>query len=99
MAESELDRATEWLERLTHDQSQRGTVTVRSVNEVATKPRYQTCRIVGLIQASGFEPVEHELEYTLRREYWPEVGEVLPANVHVERPERTEIIWELVPKR
>lgn len=95
----ELDRAAEWLDALTRDRTERGTVTVRAVNEVAKKPRYQTCAITGLIEAPGIEPVELELEYTLRRDYWPAVGEVLPATVHVERLERTEIIWDLVPKR
>ncbi len=99
MAESELDRAADWLDRLTHDRSKRGRVTVHSVNEVAKKPRYQTCTLIGLVEAPGFEPIEQELEYTLRRDYWPAVGDVLPANVHVERPERTEILWELVHKK
>ncbi len=95
----ELDRAADFLERLTNDKTVRGTVTVRTINEVAKRPRYQSCTITGLIRGPGLEPVEQDLEYTVRRDYWPVAGEVLPAHVHVDHLERTEIIWELVPKR
>ena len=95
----ELDSAAEWLDRLTKDKTAPGRVTVRAVNEVAAKPKYQTCRIEGTIEAKGFGPVEQELEYTLRRDAWPAVGDVLPATVHLERPERTEIHWDSVVRR
>ena len=96
---SEIDAAAEWLDRLTKDKTEPGRVTIRSVNEVARKPRYQTCRIEVLIEAKDFAPLEQELEYTLRRDAWPMVGDVYPATVHVLHPERTEINWEYVPKR
>jgi len=99
MADSELDQAAEWLERLVHDATARGTVTVRAVSEAAARPRYQSCRIEATIEAPGYGPVELGLEYMVRRDFWPTVGEVLPATVHVERPERTEIDWDLVAAR
>lgn len=90
----ELENAAEWLDRLTKDRTEPGRVTIRSVNEPAAKPRYQTCRMETVIEAPGFGPVDQELEYTLRREYWPSPGDVLRALVHIERPERTEIDWD-----
>lgn len=99
MPDSELDEAAEWLERLVKDPTERGTVTVRAVNEVAPRPRYQTCRIEATIDAPAFGSVEQELEYMVRRDFWPAVGDVLPATVHVERPERTEIDWDLIAAR
>ncbi len=48
--------------------------------------------------AGSTSPTDVELEYTVNRDYWPAVGAVLPAHVHLDRPERTEIIWERVPK-
>ena len=54
----ELDDAAEWLDRLTKDKTAPGRVTVRGVNEVAAKPRYQTCRLETTIEAKGFGPVE-----------------------------------------
>ncbi|HWL02959.1 MAG TPA: hypothetical protein VNQ52_11375 [Microbacteriaceae bacterium] len=99
MADDELDEAAEWLERFVKDATERGTVTVRSVNEVAPRPRYQTCRIEATIEAPRFGSVEQELEYTVRRDFWPAVGDVLPATVHTEKPERTEIDWDFVPRR
>jgi len=92
--ESELDQAAEWLERFTKDATARGRVTILAVNEVAPRPRYQSCVMTVRVEAPGFEPLERELEYMVRREHWPSVGDVLPATVHVERPERTEIHWE-----
>ncbi len=98
MAESELDNAAEWLDRLTKDRTEPGTVTVRSVNEPAKRPRYQECRIEAVIEAPGFGPLEQDLEYMVRRDFWPSAGDVLPATVHVERPERTEIDWDAVAR-
>jgi len=97
--ESELDQAAEWLERLVKDPTARGTATVRAVNDVARRPRYQTCILTATIQAPGLEPTEQRLEYMVRRDFWPAVGDVLPAIVHVERPERTEIDWDLIARR
>ncbi|MBO9578532.1 MAG: hypothetical protein J7480_07165 [Microbacteriaceae bacterium] len=96
---SELDKAAEWLDRLVNDRTAPGRVTVVAVNEVAPKPRYQDCRMTARIEAAGLETVELELEYMVRREYWPAVGDILPATVHLDHPERTEIAWERVPKR
>ncbi|HWK19611.1 MAG TPA: hypothetical protein VNR37_02435 [Microbacteriaceae bacterium] len=97
--ESELDQAAEWLERLTKDPTVRGTVTVLAINDVGARPRYQTCRIDAMIQAPGQDATEQQLEYTVRRDFWPAVGDVLPATVHLERPERTEVDWDLVADR
>ena len=97
--ESELDKAADWLERIVKDPTERGTVTVRRVNAVAPRPRYQTCRIEATIEAPIFGSVEQELEYTVRRDFWPNAGDVLPADVHIEGPERTEIDWDLIARR
>lgn len=97
--ESELDAAAAWLERFTRDPTERGTVTVTAVSPPAPRPRYQTCRMTATIEAPTLGSVEQELEYTLRRDFWPAVGDVLPATVHIERPERTEIDWDLVAER
>ncbi len=96
--ESELDRMADFLDRLTRDTTARGTVTVLAVNDLAPRGRYQTCRIEGRIVAKGFGPEDVDLEYTVQRDYWPAVGAVLPADVHVDRPERTEILWDRLPK-
>ena len=96
---SEMDAAAEWLDRLTKDKTAPGRVTVLTVNEPAPKPKYQTCRFEARIEAAGFDTVEIELEYTLRRDAWPSVGDMIPATVHLERPERTEVDWERFVRR
>ncbi len=95
---SQRDRMANFLERLTHDRTARGTVTVLTVNEPALKGRYQTCLIEGRVAAEDFGPEDVDLEYVLRRDYWPAVGAVLPADVHVDQPEQTEILWDRLPK-
>ena len=97
--ESGIDRIASILERMTRDVVERGTVTVLAVNEPAPRGRFQTCTIQARVEAKGFGPEEVELEYTLRRDHWPVVGAVLPADVHIEQPEHTEILWERVPKK
>ena len=98
MAESELDKAADWLDRLVRDKTARGRITILTINEVAAKPRFQEARITASIEAPGFGPVEQELEYMVRRDFWPAVGDVLPATVHLERPERTEINWDAIAR-
>jgi hypothetical protein len=96
---SELDEAAEWLDRLTKDRTARGRVTILTLNEVGPKPKYQTCTFAARIEAADFETVEIELEYMLRRDAWPSVGDIIPATVHLDRPERTEVDWERAPRR
>ena len=95
---SELDNAAEWLDRLTKDRTASGRITILTVNEHAPKPKYQTCRFEARIEAGGFDTVELELEYTLRRDAWPSVGDILPATVHLDHPEHTEVDWERSPR-
>ena len=97
--ESDLDRFADFIDRLTRDVTEPGRVTVLAVNEPAGRARYQECRIRGRLEAKGFGPEEADLEYQVRRDYWPAVGQVLPALIHVERPERTEILWDRVQPR
>jgi len=95
----DLDRIAEFLERVTRDRTEPGTVTVLSVNEPAPRGRYQDYRIEGSLASEGFGPEEIVLEGRVRRDHWPQVGQALPALVYLDRPDRSEILWDRVPKR
>lgn len=94
----ELNQGAMWLEKLFHMPKETdyvvGTATVLSVNAPTGRLRYQECRMHVRLEAAGLEPVEQPLESVLWREYWPAVGDVLPARILRTDTVQTEILWD-----
>lgn len=97
---SELDEATAWLEKITHDpmaDAVRGTATTVAVSAPTGRGRHQSCRVTLRVEAAGIAPheVEDELVFPVKR--WPIVGLVLPARVSPTDPRALEVDWEQLP--
>ncbi len=93
MAENGTDRAASFLERLFKDRVERGTAEIIGVSDRSPKGRWQKCKIDVVVTAPGFGPTTMVLDYVMHRDKWPEVGKTFPADVHVEQPDRTEILF------
>jgi hypothetical protein len=98
----EVTQGAMWLERIFHMPKESdyvvGKATVLSVNEPTGRLRYQECRMEVRLEADGIEPVVQTLESVLRREYWPAVGDVLPARILTTDVVQTEILWDALKR-
>jgi len=92
MAVNERDRLAGLVERLFGDKVVRGTAEIIEVTPPG-KGRWQKCKVTAVIMAEGFGPETMVLDYVMRRDRWPTAGARLAADVHVQQPERTEIVW------
>jgi len=92
MAVNERDRLGGFLERLFHDRVVRGTAEILDASPPG-RGRWQKCRVTAVVEAEGYGPETVTLEYVMHRDHWPVPGSRLLADVHVDQPERTEIVW------
>lgn len=94
--ESELDRATQWLERLIGDpmaSAVPGRLTVVSASEPTPRGRFQECRLELRPDAPGIPPTVVGYVAVFDRRHWPQPGLVVPARISQTDPRVFEASW------
>ncbi|MEV8266915.1 hypothetical protein [Microbacterium sp. NPDC076911] len=98
----EFDEMAHQLEKLVRDplaDAVRGSVLVISVSEPVGRARYQACQLDVVASAEGVPATRVTTEVVTSRQFWPEVGAVLPARVSVSDPHCIEIDWDALAKK
>lgn len=95
-APSELDQATEWLQRLTRDpmaDAAPGRLLVLSAS-APPRSRYGECTLELRVQIPGVPPTTVTYAAVFPRTHWPQPGAVVPARIARENPQVFEAVWE-----
>ncbi len=90
--QSESAGLTDFIQRLFRDASEPGTAEILEVTPPG-KGRWQKCKVTAVVESEHFGPTTMTLDYVMHRDHWPQAGTRFPADVHIEQPDRTEILW------
>lgn len=100
--QSELEQATQWLERVTRDpmaDAVAGTVQVVAASPPAGRGRYQECHLDLRAEARGIPSTLVTASLVFPRKTWPAAGDVVPARISRSHPETFEADWERLSRR
>jgi len=94
MADSEMDRAAGFLERIFNGgKVVAGRAELVELPDPAPKGKWQKAKVKVAFSAEGFGPEIVEMQYVFNRDQWPVVGTVYRADVNLADPARSDIAW------